>query len=135
MDETKLELKVGALLVAAMNPTARGDLRVGGGSAMDRYLERLSGPVIDRIDLHVEVAAVPFDALLAARPAEGTDALRARVLAARERSVRRQGEVSNAALAGAALDAADLLAVHVLHFHNAEHLAKGFFGVGKQLKR
>jgi magnesium chelatase family protein len=49
---------------------------------------------------------VPFDALLAARPAEGTDALRARVLAARERSVRRQGEVSNAALAGAALDAA-----------------------------
>ncbi|MCE2874885.1 MAG: YifB family Mg chelatase-like AAA ATPase [Planctomycetaceae bacterium] len=95
-----------ALLVAAMNPTARGDLRVGGGSAMDRYLERLSGPVIDRIDLHVEVAAVPFDALLAARPAEGTDALRARVLAARERSVRRQGEVPNAALAGAALDAA-----------------------------
>lgn len=95
-----------ALLVAAMNPTARGDLRVGGGSAMDRYLERLSGPVIDRIDLHVEVAAVPFDALLAPRPAEGTDALRARVLAARERSVRRQGEVCNAALAGAALDAA-----------------------------
>jgi magnesium chelatase family protein len=95
-----------ALLVAAMNPTARGDLRVGGSSAMDRYLERLSGPVIDRIDLHVEVAAVPFDALVARKPVETTATLRSRVLEARERSRRRQGEISNAALSGAALDAA-----------------------------
>jgi len=95
-----------ALLVAAMNPTARGDLRVGGASAMDRYLERLSGPVIDRIDLHVEVAAVPFDALVARKPVETTAMLRARVLEARERSRRRQGETPNAALSGPALDAA-----------------------------
>ncbi len=95
-----------ALLVAAMNPTARGDLRSGGGAEMRRYLERLSGPVIDRIDLHVEVAAVPFDALVASRPAEGTAAMRARVTAARERATARQGEVPNAALAGPALDAA-----------------------------
>ena len=94
-----------ALLVAAMNPTARGDLRVGGASAMDRYLERLSGPVIDRIDLHVEVAAVPFDALVARKPVETTAMLRARVLEARERSRRRQGETPNAALSGPALDA------------------------------
>ena len=97
------------LLVAAMNPTARGDLRVGGVAAMDRYLERLSGPVIDRIDLHVEVAAVPFDALVTQRPAEGTAEMRSRVTAARERAVRRQGDVPNAALAGAALDAASPL--------------------------
>jgi magnesium chelatase family protein len=95
-----------ALLVAAMNPTARGDLRVGGSSAMDRYLERLSGPVIDRIDLHVEVAAVPFDALVARKPVESTATLRSRVLEARERGRRRQGDVPNAALLGAALDAA-----------------------------
>jgi magnesium chelatase family protein len=95
-----------ALLVAAMNPTARGDLRVGGASAMDRYLERLSGPVIDRIDLHVEVAAVPFDALVARRPVESTADMRARVVEARERARRRQGEAPNAALVGAALDAA-----------------------------
>ena len=95
-----------ALLVAAMNPTARGDLRKGGARAMDRYLERLSGPVIDRIDLHVEVAAVPFDALVAPRQAEGTAGMRARVLEARARAERRQGVVHNAALAGAALDAA-----------------------------
>jgi magnesium chelatase family protein len=98
-----------ALLVAAMNPTARGDLRAGGARAMDRYLERLSGPVIDRIDLHVEVAAVPFDALVAQRPAEGTASMRARVLAARERAERRQGAVPNAALAGATLDASAAL--------------------------
>ncbi len=95
-----------ALLVAAMNPTARGDLRVGGASAMDRYLERLSGPVIDRIDLHVEVAAVSFDALVTPRATEGTAAMRARVMAARERSRHRQGELPNAALTGGALDAA-----------------------------
>lgn len=95
-----------ALLVAAMNPTARGDLRVGGSSAMDRYLERLSGPVIDRIDLHVEVAAVPFDALVARKPVESTATLRSRVLEARERGRSRQGDVPNAALLGAALDAA-----------------------------
>jgi magnesium chelatase family protein len=100
-----------ALLVAAMNPTARGDLRVGGASAMDRYLERLSGPVIDRIDLHVEVAAVPFEALVARRPVESTAVLRARVLEARERSRRRQGETPNAALSGSALDAVAALDV------------------------
>jgi magnesium chelatase family protein len=95
-----------ALLVAAMNPTARGDLRIGGASAMDRYLERLSGPVIDRIDLHVEVAAVPFDALVARRPVESTAQMRGRVFEARDRARRRQGDAPNAALAGAALDAA-----------------------------
>jgi magnesium chelatase family protein len=97
------------LLVAAMNPTARGDLRLGGAAAMDRYLERLSGPVIDRIDLHVEVAAVPFDALVAQRPAECTADMRARVQAARERAVRRQGQMPNAALSGPSLDAASPL--------------------------
>jgi len=95
-----------ALLVAAMNPTARGDLKAGGTVAMERYLERLSGPVIDRIDLHVEVAAVPFDALMARRAAEGTADMRARVQAASERAARRQGPVPNATLAGPALDAA-----------------------------
>ncbi|MFM1831072.1 MAG: hypothetical protein RLZZ558_1412, partial [Planctomycetota bacterium] len=95
-----------ALLVAAMNPTARGDLQAGGTAAMQRYLERLSGPVIDRIDLHVEVAAVPFDALMACRAAESTADMRARVQAASERATRRQGPVPNAALAGPALDAA-----------------------------
>ena len=98
-----------ALLVAAMNPTARGDLRSGGGASMRRYLERLSGPVIDRIDLHVEVAAVPFEALVAGRQAESTADLRARVTAARRRAERRQGPVPNAALDGPALDAASPL--------------------------
>jgi magnesium chelatase family protein len=78
---------------------------------MDRYLERLSGPVIDRIDLHVEVAAVPFEALVARRPVESTAVLRARVLEARERSRRRQGETPNAALSGSALDAVAALDV------------------------
>ncbi|MCE9620412.1 MAG: YifB family Mg chelatase-like AAA ATPase [Planctomycetes bacterium] len=93
-----------AMLIAAMNPTARGDLGQGSRRAVEQYLSRLSGPVIDRIDLHVEVRAVSFAALSGTRAATGTAELRERVLAARERGAKRQGSIPNSRLAGAALD-------------------------------
>lgn len=93
-----------ALLIAAMNPTARGDMGQGSRRAVEQYLSRLSGPVIDRIDLHVEVRAVSFAALSGTRAATSTAELREKVLVARARAVNRQGETPNARLVGIALD-------------------------------
>ncbi len=93
-----------ALLIAAMNPTARGDMGQGSRRAVEQYLSRLSGPVIDRIDLHVEVRAVSFAALSGTRAAISTAELREKVLVARARAVHRQGETPNARLVGVALD-------------------------------
>jgi magnesium chelatase family protein len=95
-----------ALLVAAMNPTHRGDRRAGeeGRREQERYLKRLSGPLVDRIDIHVEVRAVPFGELAGAARGTSSTLLRERVRTARERSVARQGTVPNARLPGRDLD-------------------------------
>jgi len=69
-----------------------------------RYRGRLSGPLLDRIDMHVEVPSVPRGDLLARPRGEPTRAVRARVLAARAVAISRQG-APNASLADAALDA------------------------------
>ena len=98
-------------LVAAMNPCPCGWLgaRVAGRACrcspeqVARYQGRLSGPLLDRIDLQVEVAAVPPDALLAQAEGEPSAAVAERVLAAHDRQVQRQGTV-NARLDPAALD-------------------------------
>ena len=79
------------MLVAAMNPcpcgyygdpdhecTCRPDI-------LHRYRNRLSGPLLDRIDVHVEVPAVPYEDLRGGSPAEDSSTIRKRVLAARER--------------------------------------------------
>ena len=91
-------------LVAAMNPCPCGHLDDPSGRCrctpdqVRRYRARLSGPLLDRIDLHVEVPRVPVRELAEAPPGEPSTAVRARVLAARERALARQG-VPNAALA------------------------------------
>lgn len=94
------------MLVAAMNPTPKGDVAPGevGLREMERYLSKLSGPLLDRIDLHVEAPAVPWSEL--SQKATGTDTktMRAMVINARERSTRRQSEIPNARLAGRQLD-------------------------------
>ena len=51
---------------------------------MGAYRARVSGPLLDRIDLHVEVPAVPFGELASDGTGEGSDAVRERVIAARE---------------------------------------------------
>lgn len=79
-------------LVAAMNPCPCGMLGDPADTcrcspiALDRYRTRVSGPLLDRIDLHVEVPRVPVTALGDALPAgEPSAAVRARVVAARDR--------------------------------------------------
>lgn len=103
------------MLVSAMNPTPKGDVPTDqvGKRAMDRYLAKLSGPLIDRIDIHVEAPAVPWKQLSgglhegAGAPARGTSSaqMREQVLAARERQIKRQGPTTpNSRLSGRQLD-------------------------------
>ncbi|CAN5358100.1 YifB family Mg chelatase-like AAA ATPase [soil metagenome] len=70
----------------------------------ERYRTRLSGPLLDRIDLHVHVRPVPFADLVAERPGEHAAAVRARVGAARRRQRARFGaEVLNGRLDGSGI--------------------------------
>ena len=46
---------------------------------MDAYRSRISGPLLDRIDLHVEVPALAYEEIASAPPGEGTAPVRARV--------------------------------------------------------
>ena len=87
-------------LVAAMNPCPCGWLGAQAATgracrcspeAVARYQGRLSGPLLDRIDLVVEVPAQPPSALLGLPDGEGSAPVRARVAAARERQQARQG--------------------------------------------
>ncbi len=100
------------MLVAAMNPCPCGffghpekECRCP-PSAIERYLRRVSGPLLDRIDLHVEVQPVGYDAISAAKGGEGSAAIRQRVLAALEFQQKRSGLAQpppNARLEGEAL--------------------------------
>ena len=97
-------------LIAAMNPCPCGYLGHPGRACRDtpeqiaRYQGKLSGPLLDRIDLHVEVPALPPDELLHARPGEASAQVRERVIAARQQATRRQGG-PNHTLTGHSLDA------------------------------
>jgi magnesium chelatase family protein len=95
-------------LVAAMNPCPCGYAGDPSGRCrcseplIRRYRAKVSGPLLDRIDLHVEVARQEYSVLRASAPAgEGSDAVAARVAAAQERQ-RRRGAL-NAALEPMAL--------------------------------
>lgn len=96
-------------LVAAMNPCPCGYL--GHYSArcrctpdsVSRYRARISGPLLDRIDMHVEVPALMGSELASASRGEASKAVRERVVRARTRQLERQG-IANARLAGRAAE-------------------------------
>lgn len=76
------------MLVAAMNPTPDGyfpdDPRCGSTPLqIQRYRNRVSGPLLDRIDIHIEVPAVPVEQLARLEKGEPSAALRERIIAAR----------------------------------------------------
>ncbi|MHB1177891.1 MAG: YifB family Mg chelatase-like AAA ATPase [Daejeonella sp.] len=78
------------MLVASMNPCPCGFYNhpekecICGPGVVQRYLSKISGPLLDRIDLHVEVTPVNFNELSSERPTEKSKSIRERVTAARE---------------------------------------------------
>jgi magnesium chelatase family protein len=78
------------MLVASMNPCPCGFYNhpdkecVCSPGIVQKYLNRISGPLLDRIDIHLEVVPVPFDKLSDARPTEPSNNIRTRVAEARK---------------------------------------------------
>ena len=83
------------MLVASMNPSPGGyfndpDTPVTSSPAeMQRYMSKISGPLLDRIDIHIEVTPVPFDKLSEERKGENSVCIRKRVIKAREQQASR----------------------------------------------
>ena len=89
------------MLVASMNPSPGGyfndpDAPVTSSPAeMQRYLGKISGPLLDRIDIHIEVTPVPFEKLSDDRKGENSVEIRKRVTTAREIQTKRFAELEN----------------------------------------
>ena len=77
------------MLVASMNPSPGGYFNdpsapvSSSPQEMQRYLNRISGPLLDRIDIHIEVRPVPFEKLADTQKAEASSVIRQRVIQAR----------------------------------------------------
>lgn len=95
-----VEYQAGFMLIASMNPCPCGNFNhpekecVCAPGVVSRYLAKISGPLLDRIDLHIEVTPVPFKELTNTRPGESSDVVRARVVVARERQAERFKETT-----------------------------------------
>jgi magnesium chelatase family protein len=120
---TQSEFPARFQLIAAMNPCPCGYLGHPTRACRDtpdqvaRYQGRLSGPLLDRIDLHIEVPALPPNDLLNGITGEPSASVRERVIAARSRAHERQGQL-NQALSGQSLDRlvmAEAAALKFLH--------------------
>jgi len=85
-----VEFPANFMLIASMNPCPCGFYNhpdkecVCGSNQVQRYLNKISGPLLDRIDLHVEVTPVSFEQMTQNRKAESSASIRARVIKARD---------------------------------------------------
>ncbi len=83
------------MLAAAMNPCPCGFFNDKSRECMctppmiQRYVSKISGPLLDRIDIHIEVPAVQYKELRGGAATEGSTQIRARVMSARERQRQR----------------------------------------------
>lgn len=95
-----VEFPASFMFVAAMNPCPCGNYNnpkipcTCGEGVVQRYLSRISGPLMDRIDLHVEVVPVSHEELASSKPVENSASIRKRVVAAREMQKARFAECS-----------------------------------------
>lgn len=86
----KVEYPAGVMFVASMNPCPCGYYNhptkpcVCTPAQVQRYMNKISGPLLDRIDLQIEIVPVPFEKISDARPGEPSAAIRERVIAARK---------------------------------------------------
>lgn len=85
-----VEYPASFMLVSSMNPCPCGYYNhpdkecVCQGGAVQKYLNKISGPLLDRIDIHIEIVPVPFDKISDKTPAEPSSEIRKRVVKARE---------------------------------------------------
>lgn len=85
-----VDYPAGFMLIASMNPCPCGFYNhpekscVCGNGIVQKYLNRISGPLLDRIDIHIEVTPVPFSELNRLQPSENSKEIRQRVIKARE---------------------------------------------------
>jgi len=101
-----IEYPCSFMFVASMNPCPCGYFGdpthhcVCTPGQIQRYMNRISGPLLDRMDLHIEVPVVPFNQLSQMQPGESSEVIRNRVIAARKRQEERykdfKGIYSNA---------------------------------------
>ncbi len=88
--KSTVEYPASFMLVSSMNPCPCGYYNhpekecVCSPGVVQKYLNKISGPLLDRIDIHVEVVPVPFEKLSGAPPAESSEIVRARVVKARQ---------------------------------------------------
>ncbi|WP_430613636.1 YifB family Mg chelatase-like AAA ATPase [Flavobacterium sp. JP2137] len=88
------------MLVASMNPSPSGYFKDSDAAIqstpleIQRYMSKISGPLLDRIDIHIEVNPVPFEKLSETSLSESSDAIRKRVIAARAIQSSRYAEMS-----------------------------------------
>lgn len=95
--QSTLTFPAGCLLIGAMNPCPCGyrgmpeQNCVSNPATCGKYASRISGPLMDRIDLHIEVPRLKPDELLGSQPAESSSAIRDRVTVARAKQTERLG--------------------------------------------
>ena len=109
-----VDYPAGFMLAASMNPCPCGYYNhpakacVCSPGAVQKYANHISGPLLDRIDIQIEIIPVPFEKISDSRPAEKSDAIRTRVMAAREtqktRFVKEKNTYCNAQMNGRLLN-------------------------------
>jgi len=109
-----VDYPAGFMLVASMNPSPSGNFFDPNDPNSDpeyvvkRYLNKISGPLMDRIDLHIEVPAVKFDELSSKEKGETSKVIRERVLKTRDiqekRFINYEGVYHNAQMTAKLLD-------------------------------
>ncbi|MCZ2357260.1 MAG: YifB family Mg chelatase-like AAA ATPase [Bacteroidia bacterium] len=96
-----IEYPANFMFVASMNPCPCGYYNhpekecVCGPAVIQRYMGKISGPLLDRIDIHIEVTPVPFEDLTTASSGEGSATIRERVIHARNQQTQRFVNTSN----------------------------------------
>jgi len=85
-----IEYPASFMLIASMNPCPCGYFNhpekecICSAGLVQKYLGRISGPLLDRIDIHIEITPVPFDKLSEIQKSESSHQIRERVIAARK---------------------------------------------------
>ena len=96
-----IDYPAGFMLVASMNPCPCGYYNhptkqcTCGAGMVQKYLNRISGPLLDRIDIQVEILPVPFEEIASLKKGESSESIRSRVITARQIQLRRFQDEKN----------------------------------------